>query len=138
MEYDQPTDKQSIFQGRVSYHLSTFENGQGDVLGRTPPVGATVFQSLPPSNMANYLTAEGALNLKSYMTRITASFSYGWLSQNDNVFDSTTSAPTSGFQTLAGRGDGLAGLAATTLAADIAGVTRPIAPLSLEVFVPGL
>ena len=131
-EYDQPTDKQSIFQGRMAYHLSTFENGQGDVLGRTPPVGTTVFQSLPPSNMANYLTAEGALDLKSVLTRLTASFSYGWLSQNDNVFDSTTSANTATFKTQAGRGDGLAGLAATTLAADIAGVTRPVAPLTLR------
>ena len=42
--------------------------------------------------MANYVTAEGALNLKSYMTRITGSFSYGWLSQNDFVFECTTSA----------------------------------------------
>ena len=33
--------------------------------------------------MANYVTAEGALNLKSYKTRITGSLSYGWLSQND-------------------------------------------------------
>ena len=41
--------------------------------------------------MANYVTAEGALNLKSYMTRITGSLSYGWLSQNDYVFESTTS-----------------------------------------------
>jgi hypothetical protein len=131
-EYDQPTDKQSIFQGRVTYHLSTFDNAQGDVLGRTPPVGSTTFQTLPPSNMANYVTAEGALNLKSYMTRLTASFSYGWLRQNDNVFDANTSSPTATFQTLAGRGNGSAGLAATTLAADIAGVTRPIAPLSLR------
>jgi hypothetical protein len=82
--------------------------------------------------MANYVTAEGALNLKSYMTRLTASFSYGWLRQNDNVFDANTSSPTATFQTLAGRGNGSAGLAATTLAADIAGVTRPIAPLSLR------
>ena len=60
---------------------------RADFLGRTPPVGATVFESLPPSNMANYVTAEGALNLKSYMTRITGSLSYGWLSQNDFVFE---------------------------------------------------
>ena len=40
--------------------------------------------------MANYITAEGALDLKSYLTRITGSMSYGWLSQNDYVFESTT------------------------------------------------
>ena len=55
---------------------------------------ATTFISLPPSNMANYVTAEGALNLKAYKTRITGSLSYGWLSQNDNVFESTTGAAT--------------------------------------------
>ena len=37
VEYDQPTDQKSIFQGRVSYHLSTFENGQADVVGRQQP-----------------------------------------------------------------------------------------------------
>ena len=83
MEYDQPTDQKSIFQGRVAYHLSTFDNGQADVLGRQPPVGATAFETLPPSNMANYITAEGALDLKDYKTRLTGSLSYGWLTQND-------------------------------------------------------
>ena len=34
VEYDQPTDRKSIFQGRLSYHLSTFENGQAVVVGR--------------------------------------------------------------------------------------------------------
>ena len=53
---------------------------------------AYAFDSLPPSNMANYVTGEGALNLKSYKTRITGSLSYGWLSQNDYVFESTTAA----------------------------------------------
>ena len=103
VEYDQPTDQKSIFQGRLSYHLSTFENGQADVVGRqqapairTPggTISATTaaFDSLPPSNMANYINAEGALDLKSYLTRITGSLSYGWLSQNDYVFESTTAA----------------------------------------------
>lgn len=130
VEYDQPTDQKSIFQGRVSYHLSTFDNGQADVLGRQPPVGAKVFDTLPPSNMANYVTAEGALDLKSYLTRLTGSMSYGWLSQNDYVFDSSTSAGPP--PTLAGRFDGLAGLSASTFTADIAGLTRPIAPLALK------
>ena len=48
VEYDQPTDQKSIFQGRVSYHLSTFDNGQADVLGRQPPVGAKVFDIPAP------------------------------------------------------------------------------------------
>ena len=131
VEYDQPTDQKSIFQGRVSYHLSTFDNGQADVLGRQPPIGAKVFDTLPPSNMANYVTAEGALDLmKSYQTRLTGSMSYGWLSQNDYVFDSTTGAGPP--PTVAGRFDGLAGLSASTFSADIAGLTRPIAPLALK------
>ena len=51
------------------------------------------FISLPPGNMANYVTAEGALDLKAYKTRITGSFSYGWLAQNDFVFESTRCWP---------------------------------------------
>ncbi len=134
LEYGQPTDQKSIFQGRVSYHLSTFENGQADQLGRTPPVGAVTFPSLPPSNMASYVTAEGALNLKSYWnTRVTGSLSYGWLSQNDFVTEATTAAasPTA-FATVAGRSAGFSGLGATTFAADIGGVSRPIDPLTLR------
>jgi Putative outer membrane beta-barrel porin, MtrB/PioB len=132
VEYDQPSDQNqpSVFQGRVSYHLSTFENGQADLLGRTPPVGTNAFVSLPPSNMANYITAEGALNLKSYMTRISGSLSYGWLSQNDYVFQSTTGAGPP--PTVAGRFNGLAGLSASTFTADIAGLTRPITSLALR------
>ena len=82
-EYDQPTDQKSIFQGRLAYHLSTFENGQANVVGRqqAPAIrGTTIaatagaFDSLPPSNMANYISGEGALDLKSYLnTRITGS-----------------------------------------------------------------
>jgi len=124
-EYDQPNDQQSVFQGRVSYHLSTFENGQADLIAR--PGRNDSFVSLPPSNMASYVTAEGALNLKSYLTRLTGSFSYGWLSQNDYVFASSVVPPNppSNFS-------GLAGLSAKTLAVDIAGLTRPIAPLALR------
>ena len=77
--------------------------------------------------MANYITGEGALDLKSYLTRITGAVSYGWLSQDDYVFESTTGA-----LTRAGRFDGLAGLGASTFTAHIAGVTRPIAPLALR------
>ena len=133
-EYDQSqaNGEPSVFQSRVTYHLSTFENGQNNFVGRTPPIGATVFQSLPPSNMANYINAEGALNLKSYMTRITGSLSYGWLFQNDYAIEAVNAGPAQAPTNVAGRFDGLAGLGATTLAADIAGITRPIAPLALR------
>jgi hypothetical protein len=120
VEYDQPNDDQqkSVFQGRISYHLSTFENSQANLLAT--PGTTNTWVSQPPSNMANYVTAEGALNLKSYMTRITGSMSYGWLSQNDFAFDRSHN-----FQ-------GLSGLSASTFTADIAGLTRPIAPLALR------
>ena len=142
-EYDQPTDQKSIFQGRLAYHLSTFENGQANVVGRqqAPAIrGTTIaatagaFDSLPPSNMANYISGEGALDLKSYLnTRITGSMSYGWLSQNDYVLESTTAAATATAPaSVFGRYNGLAGLGATTFTAHIAGVTRPIAPLALR------
>ena len=135
-EYDQPQvkDQNSVFQGRVSYHLSTFENANADFLGRTPPWGTTAFMADPPSNMASYITGEGALNLKSYWnTMITGSLSYGWLSQNDFVTEANTAAPTgTTFATVAGRSAGLAGLSATTFAANIAGLSRPIAPLALR------
>jgi hypothetical protein len=137
-EYDQPTDQKSIFQGRLSYHLSTFENSQAEILGRSPNFlsgGATAFPSLPPSNMASYITGEGALDLKSYWnTRITGSLSYGWLSQNDVVTEAATANPSAAlpFSTVAGASLGLAGLSATTFTANIAGISRPIAPLALR------
>jgi hypothetical protein len=128
VEYDRPTEEKSPFQGRVSYHISTFENGNASMQN---PAGNAVI-SLPPSNMAQYVTGEGALDLKAYKTRITGSLTYGWLTQNDSVFEGTTSAATAIPPTLAGRFDGLAGLGATTFAANIAGVTRPTAPLTLR------
>jgi len=131
VEYDQPTDQESVFQGRVSYHLSTFDNGQDTVIGRQPPVGSLAYVSLPPGNMANYITAEGALNLKSHKTRITGSMSYGWLSQDDAVYEGTTPFAPPPF-TVPGRFAGLAGLSVTTFNAYIAGITRPIPPLALR------
>ena len=122
VEYDQPTDRKSIFQGRISYHLSTFDNGQSGFF-----ISPSAFVSLPPSNMANYITAEGALNLKAYKTRLTGSLSYGWLSQNDSVYEGTDRGGA-----VPGRFNGLAGLSASTLNAYIAGITRPTAPLALR------
>ncbi len=133
VEYDQPSDRQSsIFQGRVAYHLSTFDNGEAATISRQPPVGALSYATLPPSNLANYVTAEGALDLvKSYKTRLTGSLSYGWLSQNDLVFEGAL--PFGGVPPLVpGRSDGHAGLTASTFTANIGGVTRPIAPLALK------
>ena len=129
VEYDRPTDEKSPFQGRVSYHLSTFENGNALIIQN--PAG-NAFISLPPSNMANYVTGEGALDLKTYKTRLTGALTYGWLSQNDFAFDATTSAATANPRTFAGGFDGFSGLGASTFNANIAGQTRPIAPLTLR------
>jgi len=103
------------FQFRVAYHNSTFEDNIKGFLVRP---GA--FVSLPPSNKANYVTAEGAVNLPFFKTRITGSYSWGWLSQDDIVFTSDGGAV------------GGAGLSASTSALDISGVTRPWDKLTLK------
>ncbi len=107
-----------IYQFRMAYHLSTFEDDTTDVLGRSGTTNN--FVALPPSNLANYVTGEGALNLLAYKTRLTGSFSYGWLSQNDTVIDRN------------GVSIGDAGLTASTMNGYISGVTRPWAPLTLR------
>ena len=104
-------------QFRVAYNLSTFNQDTGIDFAVVRPGNV---DSLVPSNMANYVTGEGALNLDAYKTRITGSLTYGWLAQNDFVF------ATNGNQI------GHAGLSAATIAANIAGVTRPIAPLAIR------
>jgi len=111
-EYDS-----SKYQFRMGYHFSNFKDEITD-LRASPAAGA--FVSLPPSNMANYITAEGGANLAAYKTRITGSFSYGWLSENETVFNDN------------GASCGPAGLSATTVNGNISGVTRPIEPLALR------
>jgi hypothetical protein len=112
-EYDRPGG-----QFRVAYHHSTFDNGNQTILGR-PGVFNTIV-SLPPSNVANYVTAEGAINMPQYKTRVTGSLTYGWLNQNDTIYDREYNDR------------GLAGLGATTLAAYISGLTRPNKQLALR------
>jgi hypothetical protein len=123
-EYDSKT-----YQFRLRYHLSTFVNDTAEVqagFSTRAPAGPQ-YVSLPPSNMANYITAEGGANLLAYKTRITGSFSYGWLSQNENVYDQR------GFAYAAnGYPYGPTGLSATTVEGDISGVTRLTDQLSLR------
>lgn len=118
------------YQFRLGYHLSTFVDDTAEVLAgfstRAPGAGPQ-YVSLPPSNMANSITAEGGANLLAYKTRITGSFSYGWLSQNDTVYDAIGSAFAAN-----GYPYGPAGLSATTVEGDISGVTRPTDQLSLR------
>ena len=111
-----------IFQFRMAYHLSTFKNDDTGLIGN--PAATTTpnntFVALPPSNIAHYVTGEGALNLLAYKTRLTGSFSYGWLSENDTVVNRTADSI------------GDAGLTASTVNGYISGVTRPWAPLTLR------
>ena len=118
-EYDSKT-----YQFRLGYHLSTFVDDTPTVRGLA---ASTTFVSTPPSNMANYITAEGGANLAAYKTRITGSFSYGWLSQNENVYNSGGNA-----YAFNGYPYGPTGLSATTVEGDISGVTRPTEALSLR------
>ena len=111
-EYDSKT-----YQFRLGYHLSTFVDDTPTVRGST---ASTTFVSTPPSNLANYITAEGGANLAAYKTRITGSFSYGWLTQNENVYNSSGNA-----YAFNGYPYGPSGLSATTVEGDISGVTRP-------------
>ena len=111
-----------IYQFRMAYHLSTFENDNTGLIGnpRDTNTPNRTFVALPPSNIAHYVTGEGALNLLSYKTRLTGSFSYGWLKQNDTVVDRTAVSL------------GNAGLSALMVNGYISGVTRPCAPLTLR------
>ena len=121
-EIDKPT-----YQFRVAYHLSTFDNGISELQALT--TSSTSYVSLPPSNMANYITAEGGYNLLAYKTRITGSLSYGWLTQNDQVYSEYGTA----YQGAAGGAQlGDAGLSASTVAGNISGVTRPTDQLSFR------
>jgi hypothetical protein len=122
-EYDRPQG-----QFRVAYHFSAFDNGNQTIVGNPPSVNASgplkgsfnTIQSLPPSNFANYVCAEGAINMRQYKTRLTGSVTYGWLSQNDTVYD----------RSYVDKGN--AGLGATTLAAYFSGISRPIDQLALR------
>ncbi|MGA7563981.1 MAG: MtrB/PioB family outer membrane beta-barrel protein [Desulfobaccales bacterium] len=123
-EYDSKT-----YQFRLGYHLSTFEDDTPETLAgfSTRAPAGPQYVSLPPSNMANYINAEGGANLAAYKTRITGSFTYGWLSENESVYNEVGTA-------FAGNGFpyGPAGLSATTVNGDISGVTRPIEGLDLR------
>ncbi len=118
-DYDSKT-----YQFRLGYHLSTFDDDTSTVRGSSTSAS---YVSLPPSNMANYITAEGGANLAAYKTRITGSFSYGWLTQNENVYNSSGYA-----YNFNGYPYGAAGLSATTVEGDINGCTRPTDQLSLR------
>jgi hypothetical protein len=124
-EYDRPKG-----QFRVAFHHSSFDNGNQTMIGnpasvdtgRTSPTKGSfnTIVSLPPNNFANYIAAEGAFNMPQYKTRVTGSITYGWLSQNNTVYDRSFV------------NQGQANLGATTLAAYLSGVSRPLDELALR------
>ncbi len=118
---------QQRYQFHVGYYLSLFDNGVGDWLAN-PASLATGWQSGSPGNMAQYINGAGALNLpECYNTRLTANFTYGWLSQNDIVYqqNGTTLYPGNFPAGVANTPMGNSNLSASTFAGDFLGVTRP-------------
>ncbi|MGO9018550.1 MAG: MtrB/PioB family outer membrane beta-barrel protein [Syntrophobacteraceae bacterium] len=127
-DYAQPT-----YQFQLGYHFSQFDDGNKEFLAN--PASATGWQSLPPSNTANYINGAGALNLPQCAnTRLTGNFTYGWLNQNDPVFQSNGSSlypssfPPGVMNTPMGDSD----LSASTFAGDLLGVSRPTDQLSVR------
>jgi Putative outer membrane beta-barrel porin, MtrB/PioB len=115
-------------QFRVAYHHSTFDDGGAIFLAQRPGTGAQFTQmSLPPSNSANYITAEGAINMPQYKTRLTGSISYGWLGQNETVYRNVNF-----LNGQIGLDQGNANLGATTFAAYFSGTSRPMDQLTLR------
>lgn len=105
-----------LYQFRVAYSMSTFHdddlfNDNGTTTG---------FVSLMPNNFAQFITAEGAWNLPAYRTRLSSSFTYGWLSENAPVYNDAGDQQFSG-----------AGLSASTVSGYFSGVTHVCDPLTL-------
>lgn len=113
-DYAKPT-----YQFHLGYELSLFQDDNQLVKA---PFGVTnPFSSLPVSNMAQYVTGSGAVNNLPGNTRITGSFSYGWLTQQDGAIYDRTGV-------LAGSTD----LSATTASGYLSVVSRPCDPLTLR------
>lgn len=106
-----------LYQFRMAYSISTFHD---DALFNDNGL-ATGFVSLPPTNVAQYITGEGGWNLPAYRTRLTSSFSYGWLSDNAPVFNDAGAEVFSG-----------ANLSAATVSGYVSGVTQVCEPLTLR------
>jgi len=107
---------QPNYQFRVGYNLSIFENDNKSLALFSNP---SDLLSLPPDNMANYVTAGGGVNLP-YRSRITGAFSYGWLVQDSAVIPNDS--PISGSSNLE----------VNTLTGFISAVSRPINPLTVK------
>ncbi len=124
---------QQMYQFHLGYYVSLFDNDFKEFLAN--PASATGWNSLAPSNMAQYINATGAVNLPSCAnTRLTGNFTYGWLSQNDPVFNSTGSTlyPANFPLGVANNPMGTSDLSASTFAGDLLGVSRPTDQLTVR------
>ncbi len=107
-----------MYQFHLGYDLALFQDA--NQLVQAPLGTNNPFTSLPPGNMAQYVTASGAVNLPA-KTRISGSFSYGWLTQDDTVFDEHGAAV------------GNADLNATTADGYFSAISRPCDPLTVRI-----
>jgi hypothetical protein len=124
---------QQMYQFHLGYYFSLFDDEFKEALAN--PASATGWQSLAPSNLAQYINATGAVNLPSCAnTRLTANFTYGWLTQNDPVFQSNGSTlyPSNFPVGVANTPMGNSNLSASTFAGDLLGVTRPTDQLTVR------
>jgi len=124
---------QQMYQFHLGYYFSQFDDDFKEF--NANPASATGWQSLPPSSLAQYINATGAVNLPSYAnTRLTANFTYGWLTQNDPVFQSNGSTlyPSNFPVGVANTSMGNSNLSASTFAGDLLGVSRPTDQLTVR------
>jgi hypothetical protein len=124
---------QRMYQFHLGYYFSSFDDAFKEFLAN--PASATGWQSLAPSNLAQYINAAGAVNLPSCAnTRLTANLTYGWLNQNDPVFQSNGSTlyPSNFPPGVANTQMGTSNLSASTFAGDLLGVSRPTNQLTVR------
>jgi len=106
-------------QFHLGYDLSLF---QDDNLLIQAPFGVTnAFTSMPMSNMAQYVTGSGAVSNLPGNTRVTGSFTYGWLTDQGGTIFTEKGA-------IAGNTD----LTASTASGYLSVVSRPCDPLTLR------
>ncbi|SPJ16647.1 exported hypothetical protein [Syntrophobacter sp. SbD2] len=107
------------YQFHLGYEMSLFQDD--NQLGQAPFGVSNAFVTLPVSNMAQYVTGSGAVNSLPYNTRITGSFTYGWLTtQESTIFDEHGSVV------------GSTDLSASTASGYLSVVSRPCDPLTLR------
>ncbi|MGO9553944.1 MAG: MtrB/PioB family outer membrane beta-barrel protein [Syntrophobacteraceae bacterium] len=108
-------------QFHLGYDLSLFQDDNLLVQAPAPIALSSAFASLPMSNMAQYVTGSGAVSNLPGNTRVTGSFTYGWLTtQGDTIFNE------------GGKVAGSTDLSASTASGYLSLVSRPCDPLVLR------